>query len=342
MNKCKLCNQVDADKKGSHIIPHFLLKRIENIDGKTGRDYEIGYKIESHKTSSHFGRSVQPERLEKTFGEISDEDIANNNHPLIEDNFFCSECENRLAHIENEYAKTIDTKDQNKYESGVNFSIGVLFWGSVLWRMFVHGESGVKLTSEKNELLREILDSFLPRKNEKLNEKLFSESASVKSISYKLLRCHDCDKEDSKWLIIHPDFYNSSCLFIDEFILIYSINGQYEEYKKTDCFEMNDLILEAPINIVGSNEAIMPFDKAIFKELGVKIANKAKDEYIKGCYEIFDLVHIAIGGKGKKMPIEIKQEIMAEIVFNENKIGRRYSQEEIKNSIFKVLKKYTR
>jgi hypothetical protein len=317
-----------------------MLKRIENIDGETGRDYEIGYKIESKKTSSHFGRSVQPERLEKTFGEITDEDIANNDHPLVEDNFFCSQCEDRLAQIESEYAKTIDTKDENEYESGVNFPIGLLFWGSILWRMSVHGESGVKLTSKQNEFLREILDSFLPRKNGIIDEKLISESDSVKSISYKLLRCHNCDRDDSKWLIIHPDFYNSPCLFIDEFILVYSLNGKYVEYEETDCFEMNDLILEAPINIVGYNEVIKPFDKKRFKELGVKIANKAKDEYVRGCYEIFDQVHIAIGGKGEKMPINIKQEIMKEIIFNESKIGRKYSQEEIKNSIFKVLKKY--
>ncbi len=184
------------------------------------------------------------------------------------------------------------------------------------------------------------MNSFLPVKNERIDEKLISESDSIKSISYKLLRCHNCDKDDSKWLIIHPDFYNSPCLFIDEFILVYSLNGQYEEYEKIDCFEMNDLILKAPINTVGSNEIIKPFDKIVFKELGNKIANKAKDEYVRGCYEIFDQVHIAIGGNGEIMPIEIKQEIMAEIIFNESEIGRKYTQEEIKNSIFKVLEKY--
>lgn len=34
MEKCNLCKENDADKKGSHIVPHFLLKRIENIEGK--------------------------------------------------------------------------------------------------------------------------------------------------------------------------------------------------------------------------------------------------------------------------------------------------------------------
>lgn len=107
MNKCNLCQNSDADKKGSHIVPHFLLKRIENIDNKTGRDYEIGYKIGSLTSKSHFGRAVQPEKLEETFGELSEKDIDENVHPLIVDHFLCSECEHRFSIMESIYAKTI-------------------------------------------------------------------------------------------------------------------------------------------------------------------------------------------------------------------------------------------
>jgi len=45
MDNCKLCKNKPADKKGSHIVPHFLLKRIENEEGKSERDYEIGFSI---------------------------------------------------------------------------------------------------------------------------------------------------------------------------------------------------------------------------------------------------------------------------------------------------------
>lgn len=340
MNKCKLCTQNDADNKGSHIVPHFLLKRIENIDGKTGRDYEIGYKIESLKASSHFGRSIQPERLEKTFGEITDEDIANNIHPLIEDNFFCSECEERLALIESAYAKTIDTKDENEYKSGVDFTVGVLFWGSVFWRISVHGESGVKLSSEQNEFLREFLDSFLTKYDEKFKEQLFVESVTAKTISYKLLRCFNCEENDAKWLLFHPEFYDSLCLIIDEYLVVYSLNGEFNEFKSIDCFGLNKLILSAPNNCIGGTEIIKPYDKAIFKELGKNIANKVKDVYIDGLDEFFDKAHIAYGGKGDKMPDTIKSEIMAEITSDEKKIGRKYTQEEIIQSAYKVMKKY--
>ncbi|MBL1232425.1 MAG: hypothetical protein COA31_006885 [Flavobacteriales bacterium] len=341
MDKCNLCKKNDADKKGSHIVPHFLLKRIENIDGKTGRDFEIGYKIERLKSESHFGRSVQLEKLEETYGEITDDDIDNNKHPLIVDYFLCSYCEERFAQIESKYSQTIKTVENVEYKSGISNSNGILFWASVLWRMSVHGESGVKLTTKQNELFRKKLDSFLPDKNEKLNEKLFAESSLVKKISYKIVRCHNCRQDEAKWLLFHPEFYNSLCLFIDEFVIAFSLNGQYDEFKTKDCFGINDLILNAPTNSVGSNEVIKPFDRSIFIEFSKKIVTKIRDVYVGGLDEFFDKAHVDSGGMGDKMPVELKQEIMAEITSDEKKIGRKYTQDEIVKSTYKVMKKYS-
>jgi hypothetical protein len=340
MDKCNLCKKNDADKKGSHMVPHFLLKRIENIEGKSDRDYEIGYKIERLKSASHFGRSVQPERLEKTFGEISDDDIENNKHPLVVDYFLCSVCEERFAQIESKYSQTIETIGKTEYESGITNSNGILFWSSVLWRMSVHGESGVKLPAEQNELLRVILDSFLPGKEEKLNEKLISESDLTKKLSYKIIRCNNCEQDEAKWLLFHPEFYNSLCLFIDEFVVVFSLNGQYDEFETKDCFGINDLILDAPTNSLGGNEVIKPFDRSIFIEFSKKIVNKIKDVYVGGLDEFFDKVHVAAGGTGDKMPAGLKQEIMLEITSDEKKIGRKYTQDEIVKSTYKVMKKY--
>lgn len=341
MDKCNLCKNSNADKKGSHIVPHFLLKRIENIGGKKGRDYEIGYKIEKLKAKSHFGRSVQPERLEKTFGAITDEDIANNKHPLIVDNFLCPECEERLALIESKYSETIESVIEGDYESGISSANGILFWASVFWRMSVHGESGVKLTEEQNESLRTILDSFLPNEKQELNEENFSKHELVKDISYKIIRCHNAKDDDAKWLLFHPEFYKSFCLFIDEFVVVFSLDGKYEEFDTTDCFGINDLIKKAPANSSNGNEVIQPFDRTIFLDYAKKIVNKIKDVYVDGLDEFFNKVHIAAGGQGNKMPNELKQEIMKEITLDEKKIGRKYKQEEIVKSTYRVMKKYT-
>ena len=153
---CRLCLENKADKKGSHIVPHFLLKRIENIDGKTERDYELGFEIGRMGMSSHFGRAVQPYILEETFGNITDDDIEKNSHPLIVDNYYCSECEKRFSLIESEYSLTMSTVNSETYESGVSSLLGILFWGSIVWRISNHGKNGVKLPIEQEESLRSI------------------------------------------------------------------------------------------------------------------------------------------------------------------------------------------
>jgi hypothetical protein len=208
MNKCLLCKKNDADKEGSHIVPHFILKRIENIEGKSNRDYELGFTIEGLNVSSHFGRSVQPEKLEEVYGEITEEDIAKNRHPLIVDNFFCANCENRLSIIENEYSKIIDNALTGEYESGVSAEIGTLFWGSILWRMSINEKSGVKLTEAQNEHLRKLLDTFLPTDINILNTKSLIKSDLVKSISYKLIRCSNLPEGANKWISFHPELNN--------------------------------------------------------------------------------------------------------------------------------------
>lgn len=340
MIKCKLCNTKNADKKGSHIVPHFLLKRIENIEGKTERDYELGFTIEKLNSKPHFGRSVQPEKLEETFGEISDEDIEKNKHPLIVDNFFCKDCENRFALIESEYAKTIEKKDTSDYESGVSSNVGLLFWASVIWRMSINGKSGVKLTPEQNEKLRQILDCFLPSKLEEIDEKGIKENGLIKSISYKLLRCIDCKDDDAKWLFFHPEFYNPLCLLIDEYVLCLSFDDNFEDIDNKDCLGINEMINHAPINKVDSREIIKPFDNAKYKQMASILVEKAKDVYLEGLDEFFDVIHVAAGGTGNKMPSEIKSEIIAELTSDEKKPGRRYTQEDIKNSTMKIMKKY--
>ena len=59
MGKCLLCLQNDADKTGSHIIPSFLMKRV-NGEGK--RDHEIGFMVKNGVASTYFGRDVYEDK----------------------------------------------------------------------------------------------------------------------------------------------------------------------------------------------------------------------------------------------------------------------------------------
>ena len=63
MNKCLLCKQNIADKTGSHIIPSFLMKR---INGNGMRDHEIGFVIKKCNVDTYFGRDIYEDERKST------------------------------------------------------------------------------------------------------------------------------------------------------------------------------------------------------------------------------------------------------------------------------------
>lgn len=339
---CKLCLKKKADKKGSHIVPHFILKRIENIENNKGRDYELGFVIGEVNSSSHFGRAIQPEKLEEVYGEITDEDLINNKHPLIVDNFFCTECEKRFSEIENKYSKAIEIIGDSEYETGLLGEIGILFWASVLWRMSINGKSGVKLTSQENELLRNTIDSYLPTVQGEINFELLGQDGTVNLMSYKLLRCNKILQDDAKWLLFHPGFSKPFCLFIDEYILAFAIDNSFIEIDEIDFYGINKIIYNAPINRIGIKEKIYGFRNEIYKSITNKMLLNVKENYLKNLFELFDELHIKLGGRGQHMPDVIKYEILDELTSETKKTGRRYTQEELINSTIKVMRKYLR
>lgn len=158
MSICKLCQQNEADKKGSHIIPFFLLREVENIDGKKERNYEIGFSLGGSDVKSHFGSSILPERLEETFGEIQDEDIETNKHPMIVDHLLCTSCEKRFSVLESIYSKYLA---DNNEEVAIDSNISYLFWISVFWRLGVIDNNEVHLPEDLLEKYRNLLITSL-------------------------------------------------------------------------------------------------------------------------------------------------------------------------------------
>ena len=66
----------------------------------------------------------------------------------------------------------------------------------------------------------------------------------------------------------------------------------------------------------------------------------AKDQYYAGVSEYCDIIHQKLGGQGDTMPQEIKNEIFQELALSEKKLGRKYTQKELVNSVMKVMQKY--
>ena len=64
MPNCALCQQREADKTGSHLVPFFLMRTIDNVDNKKERGMELGFELGKGHVKGYFGGSVLPERLE--------------------------------------------------------------------------------------------------------------------------------------------------------------------------------------------------------------------------------------------------------------------------------------
>lgn len=342
MENCRLCRAKVADKKGSHIIPHFLLKRIENVDGKTGRDYGLGFIIQKNGVQSHFERSVSPDTLNEVYGELSDEDIAENIHPYIVDFFFCKECEDKFAKIESTYATTLNIKDVQQYDSGIPSELGILFWASVIWRVSINGKAGIKLTKNQEEVLRRILNRSLKTDIADINLQEIRESKDLNKISYRLLRCPDYSVDNATHFIFDVKTKHPYTLLIDEFILLFSFNGNYNDYLNTDFFGLKDEVLAAPINTSNSNELIYVMNDSVLNNISVEMSKKIADNILKTLDKVLDKTFSQHVGPVSVMPAHIKSEIIHEVVSDEKKLGRKFTAVEIVESATKVMKKHYR
>lgn len=339
MENCKLCKEKLAEKKGSHIVPHFLLKRIENIDGKKGREYELAYEIGEIETQPHIGRAVSPEKLEETYGKLTDEEIIikNQSSSLVVDHIFCADCEKRLAVIESEYAKTLVKKDTKIYSSTLPVEIAMLFWMSVIWRMSVNEKSGTKLSKGENEILRRILNRYLELWIDDIEIKQMQIACDLKKISYKLLRSPDYSNKDFTLLMLDPRYRNPYSLLIDEYLLLFSFKSNYSNSLSKEFYSFEDKISNIPNNKIGSgNEQIFPLTQSIFANINQSVINKLRDVRVKHIKTFLNTLDRELGYP--RLPEDWKKRVFQEIVSDEKKPGRKYTIEDLKSSVIKVLR----
>ncbi len=340
---CKLCNNHIADKTGSHIVPHFLLKRIENEEGKTGRGNELGFVIKTGDTFSYFGREVSPEKLEEVYGDLTEEEIEANSHPLIIDHIFCSQCERKLGVIEEKYSQTLNLKSNNNYSSGVQSALGLLFWASIIWRLSISGNGGMRLSDPQNERLREMLFKILKTDFKEMDLTILKKMKSAKGITYKLIRSPDYSKSSPTFLHFYPDSKYPYTLIIWEYILFFSFSDNYTHFLKDKFFGIQNQIFAASTNKPAGDEELifyLPID--VMKRFNNGLIEFIKNIRVDSIFSKLDALHVKLGGNGTSMPDIIKKEIMQEITSDEKKIGRAQTAEDLAASSIKVLQKYIR
>lgn len=343
MNICKLCLAKNADKRGSHIVPHFLLKRIENVDGKKQRDYELGFRLDKMGMTPHFGRAVSPEKLEQMFGDLTDAEIENNQHPLIVDHYYCSDCEQRLSIIESSYAITLNEKLDNPeedamYDSGADVLVALLFWTSVVWRISSHGKSGVRLNASKEEYLRGLLNKYLPQKNIE-DLKSIEDLNDFVNISYKAIRFSSIKESDAKYLFVDPKFSELFVLLIDEYVIALAIGCDYSELENEKSLGLNLQFDNVIVNEVKENtrEVIKKQPKIFYLDLCKNLVDLAKDVYLEGLDKLLDELHKILGGEGNYMPIELKMEVKKALIEKDNAMGRKYTIDDLKETLLEIF-----
>ncbi len=327
MKKCLLCQNHPADKKGSHIVPHFLSKRIDNEPGQTGRDKELGFVITEGSTSSYFGRSVQPEILKEIYGEVTDELIEENKVEGIEDHYFCSGCETRLSVVENEYAKTIEqaTKTEQNYTSIEQPFVGFLFWISIIWRLSIQEYSGFKLKAKEEKKLRRIIDTYLKDSIEKITPN--KKDIDLNDIGYKLIRAPKFSDTLSTWLHWSTIYERPYSIVIDEYILFLYFKKAHLKGMPLEFYGSERFKNQAEYVTPFKSETIFGITNVQYKTFSEKIALFGATKRMQFLSHKLDLLHHKLGGRGKRMNIQLKGEILKRIANSDVELGNKNTPE---------------
>ena len=296
--KCLLCKCERANKTGSHIVPSFLMKRINSHEGCLQRDHEVGFEIRSSGVKTYFGRSIYREVREEYTDDQSMMESRFN--PDMLDYILCSDCESCFSQLESSYAKSIDLKGKldslitNNKSSGLN---AMLFWCSILWRCSVTCHLGNSLNADFEKKLRRVL---------------LKKSIDGTNLQYALFRCFDYSKRyPGATVAIMESKKDTAILMVDEYLLI-TYNGNPAAKKKST-------FLGGRVQFTPSQEVV--FNNGIDKERISCMPEDVFEQFLLGiCY--YAASQMDIRGKinrlhsalyGVPAPPEIMEEILAEM-----------------------------
>lgn len=315
MEKCLLCQEREATKKGSHIIPSFFMKRINSIDGCNLRDHELGFSIGLGTVETYFGRDVYEDRRRNyTDNERRIEDRTNLD---TMDNVFCPECEKLFSKYENKYSQTYNLPFEKELVENTKISgrDSALFWYGVVWRISATNQFGVKLNPVFEEKLRQIV---------------FSEDIIGKDIFYSLFYCKDYRKNYPTFALF-DSAGDVALLIVDEFMIVL-FNGEEATQSEEELWGMNFKCDSGNLNIGKTVEKIgllpIQFNKTINDSILCQVVKRTD---FRGK---FNALHNKLFGYD--MPDTVFQEVITEV--DKAKIADRYTCENYAHAMKNVIK----
>lgn len=317
--KCLLCKERNADKTGSHIVPSFIMKRI-NGDGM--RDHEVGFEIRGAIVEPYFGRDIyEDKRREITENE---EKMESRDNLDVSDYIFCTECEKYFGRLESAYAPSLSlsfSDSKTTINSKVSPSDALLFWCSIIWRVSVTGHLGQRLNTELEERLRKALST---NNTDDLN------------VKYALFRCKDYGKIEGKGTSVCIDIKDKAVLLVaDDFMLVmvFDIGPKANEVQLMDIgISLNPDSLNDGIK----PEEISPMPVSVFDAVMKSIMQLAvRSMRLPDKFE--GLHNVVFGGS---LPEELLTDILDLMQSHPCKMGDRYSVNHYAWCYKEVLKRH--
>lgn len=247
--KCKLCQNRDANQTGSHLTSCFIVSSLIGT-----RDNEEGFMI-TNEPNQDYSENIGAEGIK-------------------EDYILCIGCERRLSFIESYFSQEftnkigkdnfannfpiIELEDDNSSKffqcNNVNPIAFHLLIYSIIWRASISTKpifSGFNLDEDSLEQLRFTLDLYLPEyKEHKIIPKLKIWLQDITDVpdfftfsAYLILKCEKKDTESDttkNLLFFTSDYTNPYHIILNEFIILPFFNGGNIDFRTQDFFELND------------------------------------------------------------------------------------------------------
>lgn len=311
-NTCALCQQNEATKTNSHIVPSFLGARVFSYDGSGKRGKDIAFTLTASKRIVHTG-NLPSTKYEELFDDSNLDDNRLEklkNDSLAKDYYLCPDCEKLLAeYLESPYAAFM------KNEKQLPGDIALFFWMSVIWRISITRVLGDWLSAYVEDSMRTYLFSFLEQKQKGHDTSTIIESTPF---VYKILFNSDYLKEEAGFINFKTNDTHDCAAFICGDMAIFMGPRDFV----CDFWGLEEYIENAPMNngLLIEKRCIIPIDsflnakKAIINEFKVK-----KMEFERN---LLNQVWKKLDLKGD-MPIELQNEIIFSIHGDGLKLGDR-------------------
>jgi hypothetical protein len=347
--KCKLCCETQADFKGSHIIPHFLVKTMVNDEGFTSRDKEVSFALDGSFVNQYFGRAVSSDTIKKVLGrDLKEEELKKNINQYTEDYLLCTRCEKRFSYIEDYYSK--NGMSFKEYETVIRNNadplLSCLFWATVVWRIGVTEKYGLELKDKDIRKLRSILNNSLGNSIEETINKSQENKKDINLFGYILLIDLSSDDDSNNFFVAHPNNQMPYSIIVNNHVLFFYAKRQQCGGLIQNFFKLEKLISKIYLNPLDKNHEILI-------SIPVLIRNEARDLLValKQKQMLHHWEELLIETLKKAVPdlsIVVRNQIVKESIYEyvitppENNAEVKLTFERLSKVAFKVLSKYVK